>query len=44
MEISFGLKATGEAGNVAIGKAGSEANFTVKLVWKSISNSEPSTK
>ncbi len=33
-EISFGLKAIGEAGNVAIGKAGGETNLTVKLVWK----------
>ncbi len=34
MEITFGLKATGELGNVAISKAGAEANYTVKLAWK----------
>jgi hypothetical protein len=33
-EASFGLKATGEAGNFAIGKLGGELNFTVKLTWK----------
>ncbi|MBW4579617.1 MAG: hypothetical protein KME42_08605 [Tildeniella nuda ZEHNDER 1965/U140] len=34
VEISFGLKATGEAGNIAIGKLGSEMNYSVKLAWK----------
>lgn len=34
VEISFALKATGELGNVAVGKAGAEANYTLKLVWK----------
>jgi hypothetical protein len=34
VEISFGLKATGEAGNIAVGKIGSETNYTIKLVWK----------
>ncbi|HEY1756611.1 MAG TPA: CU044_2847 family protein [Bryobacteraceae bacterium] len=33
-EVSFGLKITGEAGNIAISKAGAEANFNVKLIWK----------
>lgn len=33
MELCFGIKATGE-GNVAIAKAGLEASYTVKLVWK----------
>ena len=37
-EISFGLKITGEAGNVAVGKAGGEVNYTVKLIWKQNSN------
>lgn len=36
-EITFSLKAIGEFGNVAIGKVGSEANYNVKLVWKSLS-------
>ncbi|BDI31529.1 hypothetical protein CCAX7_35800 [Capsulimonas corticalis] len=34
MEISFGLKVTAEASNVAVGKIGGEANYTVKLTWK----------
>ncbi|WP_341676978.1 CU044_2847 family protein [Niveibacterium sp. SC-1] len=34
IEISFGLKVTGEAGNIAVGKAGSDVNYQVKLVWK----------
>ena len=38
VEISFGLKATGEAGNVAIGKLGGEVNYTVKLAWKKTPN------
>jgi hypothetical protein len=33
-EIAFTLKVTGELGNVAVGKTGGEANYTVKLVWK----------
>ncbi len=40
VEVTFGLKATGEASNIAVGKAGSEANYNVKLVWKS-SNVQP---
>ena len=35
IEITFGLKATGEVGNFAVAKAGGEANYTIKLVWKS---------
>lgn len=34
VEITFGLKATGKAGNFAIAEAGVEANYTVKLTWK----------
>jgi hypothetical protein len=36
VEITFGLKATGEIGNniFAVGKAGVEANYTVTLKWK----------
>ncbi len=33
-EMSFSLKATGELGNLAIGKLGGEANYSIKLVWK----------
>lgn len=34
IELAFGLKATGEAGNIAVGKMGGEANFELRLVWK----------
>jgi Trypsin-co-occurring domain 1 len=34
MEIIFGLKATGEVGNLAVGKVAGESNFQVKMVWK----------
>ena len=34
VEISFGLKATGELGNFAVAKAGAEANYKVTLTWK----------
>ena len=34
VKVTFGLKATGEAGIFAITKLGGEANFSVKLGWK----------
>ena len=36
-EMTFSLKATGELGNVAVGKLGAGANYTIKLVWKAAS-------
>jgi hypothetical protein len=33
VEVTFGLKATGEIGNIAVGKAGAEANIQVRLKW-----------
>lgn len=36
MEVSFGLVMTGEVGNVAVGKAGAESNYTVTLKWTQI--------
>jgi len=33
-ELTFGLKATGEVGNIAVAKVASEANYTIKLTWK----------
>jgi len=33
MEVTFGLKASGEFGNFAIAKAVGEANYAVKLKW-----------
>jgi Trypsin-co-occurring domain 1 len=33
MEVTFGLKATGEVGNIAIARGGGEANFTIRLLW-----------
>ena len=38
VEINFGLKITGEAGNVAVAKASGEVNYTVKLSWKKAPN------
>lgn len=34
LEVTFGLKVTGEVGNAAIAKGTGEANYTVKLTWK----------
>jgi hypothetical protein len=34
VEVTFGLKATGELGNFAVAKAGAEANYSVKMTWK----------
>ena len=34
MEITFGLKGTGEVGNVAVGKVAGECSYQVKLVWR----------
>jgi len=34
VEITFGLKASGELGSLVIAKAGVEANYSVKLTWK----------
>ncbi len=33
MEVSFGLGISGEVGNVAVGKAGAESNYTITLKW-----------
>lgn len=40
VEISFGLKATGELNNFAISKLGAEANYTIKLSWRTITPSK----
>ncbi|MEL7006367.1 MAG: CU044_2847 family protein [Bacteroidota bacterium] len=37
VEITFGLKATAEAGNVAVGKVGGQLNYNVKLSWQNLS-------
>lgn len=34
VEVTFGLKATGELGNLAVAKAKMEGNYTVKLTWR----------
>jgi hypothetical protein len=34
VEVSFGLKATGEIGNFAVANVGAEASYTVTLKWK----------
>ncbi len=34
MTVAFGLKASGDLGNLAIGKVGAEANYAVTLKWR----------
>jgi hypothetical protein len=34
MEVTFGLKATGEVGNLAIGKVAGESNYEIRMLWK----------
>lgn len=34
VEITFGLKASGELGSLVVAKAGVEASYSVKLSWK----------
>ena len=34
VEVTFGLQATGEVGNFAVAKVGTEASYTVTLKWK----------
>ncbi len=34
MSVTFGLKASGDLGSLAIGKVGSEANYAVTLKWR----------
>jgi hypothetical protein len=36
--IEFGLKVSGEVGNVIVSKAASEASYTVKLNWKGVTS------
>ncbi len=33
-ELTFGLKATGEVGNIAIAKGSAEANLSVRISWR----------
>ena len=35
-EVGFGLKVTGEVGNVAVARAGGEANYDVKFIWSEL--------
>lgn len=34
IEVTFGVDATGELGNVVVGKGTARANFTVRLTWR----------
>lgn len=34
VEVTFGLKATGELGNFAVGNVKADANYTITLKWK----------
>lgn len=40
MEVTFGLVMTGEVGNVAVGKAGAQSNYTVTLKWTQAQKSQ----
>lgn len=44
VEVTFGLKATGDVGNLAIAKVGTEASYTVRLVWKRESKGKRSSR
>jgi Trypsin-co-occurring domain 1 len=41
VELVFGLKATGELGNIAIARVGTEANLSIKLTWKVVESEGP---
>ncbi len=41
VEITFGLKATGELGNFAVAKASAEASYAVKMTWKREAEQKP---
>jgi hypothetical protein len=34
IEVTFGLKATGELGNLAVGKVSGESNYQIRMVWR----------
>jgi hypothetical protein len=34
IEMTFGLKASGELGNFAVGKVTGDANYKVRMLWK----------
>jgi hypothetical protein len=36
VEITFGLKASGELGSIVVAKASAEASYSVKLTWKKV--------
>ena len=40
VEITFGLKASGELGSLVVAKAGVEASYSVKLTWKKAESSQ----
>ena len=45
VEITFGLKATGELGGaIVLAKAGFEANYSVKMTWKKPENKSNGAK
>ena len=44
MEVTFSLKASGELGNIAVGKARAEANYSVTLKWKKEEEKEKEKK
>ena len=41
IEMQFAIKATGEAGNLAVGKLSGDANYSVKLTWSKGTTGQP---
>jgi len=44
VEVTFGLKASGELGSLVVAKAGVEASYSVKLTWKKGKTNQNVTK
>lgn len=44
VEITFGLKASGELGTLVVAKAGVEASYSVRLSWKRLEAGKDGTR
>jgi hypothetical protein len=43
IEVTFGLKVTGEAGNLAVGKVAGESNYEVRMAWRPPDGGQPTS-
>jgi Trypsin-co-occurring domain 1 len=43
LEVTFGLKVTGEAGNLAVGKVAGESNYQVRMLWQHQGGGQPAS-